>query len=828
MQLVGKNVLPPTFVAPVRDGEEGPSQFALRYCPSMDLVAVFQQHVHLEAPADGPVDHDEHNPYADDDDLVVHVYRLNGQQVFAVNIDSDSNSIGIIDVAWRHDGILLAIVTSDNKLRLANSFSGRIVQTCSTVSESQSVPTGTLPESAEPSSGCERTQHPQSRSLPQRECIPTSVYYSTHFLEPDSVQADLDRASGKQRLILEDLLSVNADLDSLLNVAADLPKALANIDVESALPKLSTLPPFGVGDDDIFSTRTSLDTIFHSSKHSQLTSTLNAVLVAHSDTIIHIRIFDSFEVGDIDLNYTHAKPADCQYRQVRQCVSHPFSSKIWIVVDSDQWSSSDCQAQDGSFAESRLHLLSLDLQFMHHSISLPILATKATQLRNLIRYLSQIQTQLAREVKTAFDLPARFIRTLEDELKEAGSHGSSFEASAYHALLTGNQHGKFQEWLSEILGDRGVKRWEKAVAECLDLTRRLISENWLPATERASVVVSRLLGLAGAEPSLHLNEGTLCVLRDTFDVMTIIGDEILRDIGTEIGGFNAFIRWLSWEVEVSSLEDTSEKLKDMREARDHNDVNKIIDYIKKRLRNTSIQRYINNSTVHPLNKHDGSMVNILERYGASSKEAPRRPPSMKSLISQVSEQCDKLFQQVSSVLRNDTVVQHVCTIRENIDSDMLDTRIFYERGQPEQYKIRVVGRSTRQGEHVSLLNIEIGHCINSVTRSEVAQLESGADVRVHDVKFVDDDNLLVLATTDGISKMWNYEAEILGSKGVKHLFDSSDEMVQAGLRPWKIEVNGRKKRRAVAVLDEEGRGYGIYDIDSIDNYPHQDNDGNEV
>ena len=59
------------------------------------------------------------------------------------------------------------------------------------------------------------------------------------------MSAQKQLTSAKERVTLDDLLSLNAQIPTLLQSKADLPRELALIDVETSLPKLSTLPSMG-------------------------------------------------------------------------------------------------------------------------------------------------------------------------------------------------------------------------------------------------------------------------------------------------------------------------------------------------------------------------------------------------------------------------------------------------------------------------------------------------------------------------------------------------------------------------------------------------------
>jgi len=100
-----------------------------------------------------------------------------------------------------------------------------------------------------------------------------------------------------------------------------------------------------------------------------------------------------------------------------------------------------------------MRLLTLDLRFITKSgIYLSLLASKITQLQNLLRYIRQVQNQIQLEWKNAQDLPRRYIRNVNEDLQERCL--SDFVTSAYHLLVTGDCFEPLKEFLVDQVGER--------------------------------------------------------------------------------------------------------------------------------------------------------------------------------------------------------------------------------------------------------------------------------------------------------------------------------------------------------------------------------------
>ena len=81
---------------------------------------------------------------------------------------------------------------------------------------------------------------------------------------------------------------------------------------------------------------------------------------------------------------------------------------------------------------------------------------------------------------------------------------------------------------------------------------------------------------------------------------------------------------------------------------------------------------------------------------------------------------------------------------------------------------------------------------------------------VRDLKFVDDAEFIVLVSGKHASRIDSWAID--GSRKdwiTRHTFDHN---VPAQERPATLEVNGRKGRRVVCVLDEQRTRYTIFDL----------------
>lgn len=74
--------------------------------------------------------------------------------------------------------------------------------------------------------------------------------------------------------------------------------------------------------DDVFSSRASLDAIFHSAAKNTSDS-VDVLAVGFDDGTVHLRIFDCFEIGSFHIGASMGNASSCS---LLQHASHPLSS----------------------------------------------------------------------------------------------------------------------------------------------------------------------------------------------------------------------------------------------------------------------------------------------------------------------------------------------------------------------------------------------------------------------------------------------------------------------------------------------------------------------
>jgi anaphase-promoting complex subunit 4 len=190
----------------------------ITYCPSMDLIAVI----------------------TDDEEL--RVFRLNGQKVFGGSykgdpyLDDDDGSGEIRAVRWKNDGMFLLLAQDSEflaKLTLFFGCEGHFLAVACADSTVRII-----------SAYSGKTAHHYQAHGGERSPKVTCLGWGMNFTDSEAAKRQLYEAAGQ--LSVEDLLSLDMQPSKTAALLkADLPRELALLDIESSLPRLSTLPSTG-------------------------------------------------------------------------------------------------------------------------------------------------------------------------------------------------------------------------------------------------------------------------------------------------------------------------------------------------------------------------------------------------------------------------------------------------------------------------------------------------------------------------------------------------------------------------------------------------------
>ncbi|OJD22627.1 hypothetical protein ACJ73_06023 [Blastomyces percursus] len=789
---------------------------SMAYCPTMDLVAVTSV------------------------DERVDVFRLNGQRVFGGVYGEGGRGGGggeVRRIKWKGSGHLLAVVCSDNIIRILSAYSGKTVHQlpCGPSVASFSIasaPTSSSPVGPASSVSC--------------------LGWGMNFTDGRSALKNLQDAEG--RLTVDDLLSTEMQLSKIAQLKADLPRELAMLDMERSLPKLSTLPSTG-NDDDVFGSRASIDSIFHATNKST-GDFVDVLLAGFDDGTIHVRIFDCFDVGSFHVG---SSLGGSTASKILLHASHPISSTHSLLFST----------------ENGLRLVTLDLRFITKSGRyLALLASKITQLQNLLRYIKQVQAQIQLEWKNAQDLPGRYIRCVTEDLQDKCT--CDFVTAAFHLLVTGDCFQPLKEFLVDVLGDRGHKRWEKAVTSGYEALRRLTHECLLPALERCGVLLSRLIGLSKfhkLSPILGLETTDLENCQDTVDCLNLLSHKVLIHSSRELREFAAFAKWLKHEVDLQAADPLSATYEELTESSDSLDHGQILRYIQGAMTRSALQDFIHPVPAQsPPNRWEpaGLDSSFYETYKKLLQQQDKKGsdqidmPLLGDLTSRLGLQSEKVFKRIAETQRRGILHRSPLSLGPDCDAGVVDMTMNFGPFEDSAYPSVYIASKSKSSQWIFYIYRVVINTINGVSSTK-ATLLATIDLQrgnISEIKFVEDGTLMLLlseentylisfpyTTNSNATIHPNYvrvdedgpgisatSDSVVPAEQLTHLDLANPEhhaefvrhtfIQQEGMEPVELQVNGRKGRRVVCVLYADGLRYTVFDIDSSEGgEEEEDGDG---
>lgn len=141
---------------------------------------------------------------------------------------------------------MLAVADAENKIRIVNSYTGRTIHhfSCLSCGQDQYSVGPSTSTSTSTSTNMNMNQERQKKEKEKKNPRITCIGWGVNFTDPKAAQSHLRDGNGE--IVVDDLLSPDTDpVKAAMQLKADLPRDLALLDVESSLPRLSTLAGTG-------------------------------------------------------------------------------------------------------------------------------------------------------------------------------------------------------------------------------------------------------------------------------------------------------------------------------------------------------------------------------------------------------------------------------------------------------------------------------------------------------------------------------------------------------------------------------------------------------
>lgn len=509
------------------------------------------------------------------------VYRINGARAFGLQRKSEELSVDALQ--WEFNGKSIAVSWSDGSTDLVNAETGKVSH------KNLMLP---APEKKAESMDEDVTSRVKcigwglnfidvdvvKRRTGTRTTKPNGE--SDSFGQPTTEDWD----AFKDDTTIEDFLQRQPDFQSL-DIAADLPDQLAMMDVETLLPKLPVIPlppalPFmriTQADSGAFSSQVDVDSLLHS-HHLRDQNSVDMFIRCSDQGTIHPSMYDSKETVNIHLPNAWGLNSTPLLH-----TSHPYSCSHGLLMRTTS-----------SISQSKIAFVPLTLNFIPSAgIYLHLIASKTSQLQNLLLYITQCLQRIRTFFKHGQDLPSKFMMNISETLEEKGQ--GDLVTSLFHLACTGNCPPLIREWLVDELAEQGHKRWDNTVTTSLTTLLALVHENLIPALDRCSIIISRLRGLAQFHDREWIFTSPITdftALLNVLKNMRLLAHTTLLYAGEEKRQFHAFSKWLRFCIDFEATEPDSQSRAEM-EGRDAGvDVALVLDYIQYGMTKSDLTPYL--------------------------------------------------------------------------------------------------------------------------------------------------------------------------------------------------------------------------------------------
>ena len=460
----------------------------------------------------------------------IQVFRIvSGQIAFTVKRSdlskSNENPIEVSALAWRPDGTSLGVGWSDGKYGIYDGGSGRQLSLLE-------LPT----DGAKEEFALDLVLPVRDAEKEEEEGRGRSSVGVLGFMEHEVPTTKKGRKGG---VLTTDDWYENDDGAEQSNseVVADLPRAIAGLDVTTVLPRLSAIPSHGLvqprsgANASKFGTQAATDTQFDSQKTSG-TSMVQALLACPQDGNVQVLLDDTVKIGSIEIvpkPIAHA--------------AHPHVSTHAVLCNGE-----------GLDDRMRITYIDVPLSTLNGPL-LHVIATNTKRIQTLLDYIVQTARCMQFDYTSNVSLPRKYLSFLDDDLQTNHPKDGDAATNLYHLAMTGSFHPQVLEWCVDNINEQSWKRWESSSNNMYTHLQSHLFENLLPALDRMSIALVALRGQAKFHEdssSFECSPKYFDVLLENIDSIRLVAHRLQLVIQDELRESRAFLRWLKMQHDIGS------------------------------------------------------------------------------------------------------------------------------------------------------------------------------------------------------------------------------------------------------------------------------------
>ncbi|KAI9709102.1 MAG: hypothetical protein M1820_003548 [Bogoriella megaspora] len=529
----------------------------------------------------------------------VNAYRFDGQRAFSVK--RKTSTAVIENICWRPDGERLAIAWSNGIIDIVATRTGKIIQGSATEVSFKSNGNAIRTDHDDPdieSGVCLGwdltfvnlidTQSKLRSALSDHGGFDEDVDYESAYsgTQPYSEQRQdlrgpmIEEHAELNEETLQRLISSLGDPATQLydsrhpDFHASLPEQLATLNIENFLPRLR-VPPVTTGISDAFTTQNSIDSIFYTDASNY--RNVSSLIVCSQNGKVRPIMYESILTSGVALPKPSTSDSKSEVLKVSSNSRNDVSTLLVRLLPGKK------------NAAAMYGIISLELGLLNRRGSqIHMIASRASQLRNLYDYISDVTTSLGKYYNETQYL-SRLLSPIIDDFEKDGCS----PVEAFHQLAaTGDCVGSLRAWLVDALTERGHQRMEIMIEPGYSELIKCIHENLLPAIERSTVIAISLRGLANyhqTTPGSTVNEHSFTRVLAVLSSLRQIFHCILVHAARERSQFMAFSKWLRLRIDIMVSTKTIDHLVERSDAIDYAEV---FDFIEGPMEKTKLAFFL--------------------------------------------------------------------------------------------------------------------------------------------------------------------------------------------------------------------------------------------
>ena len=219
----------------------------------------------------------------------------------------------------------------------------------------------------------------------------------------------------------------------------------------------------------------------------------------------------------------------------------------------------------------------------------------------------------------------------------------------------------------------------------LEGLRSLVHENFLPALDRCSIILSRLRGLAqfyDSRDDIGFSVAQINRAMDIISCLTLVGHRILLTVMDELEHFSAFSLWLRFQIDRLVASSTANEELTEREATMNN--SKVLAYIQQHLTQSPLDIFFDDIASEDYSadwEHIEDGPSLLDVLDKQLKKRDDGQPSMKALphvaflINYVTTRSKRIFQDIAEATKRTVRFEDVVRLSIGQPISKIDTKM---------------------------------------------------------------------------------------------------------------------------------------------------------